>query len=304
MKSRILAAATLGLALVCPTAYAQTTTAPATPAVTPEASAPAPEATLDSVLAEVNGVTLTLGELIALRRELPPQYQDLPDDLLFNGLTEQIIDQMLMAEAAVAAGHDQILTVKLNLRLQQRAILADAYLTRAIAARVTDEAIAALYQERHVDAPMEQEVRAGHILVDSLEKATAIKAEIDGGADFAALAAVHGTDGTAQRGGDLGWFAHGEMVPEFADAAFAMEPGTISDPVQSQFGWHLIKLEERRDRPAPALDEVRAALVGELTQLAQVAIVAELREKATLVMPDPKLPAASVRADALLEAAE
>ena len=109
-------------------------------------------------------------------------------------------------------------------------------------------------------------MRAGHILVETEEKAKDLKSQLDAGADFAALAAEHGTDGTAQRGGDLGWFVHSEMVPEFADAAFAMEPGTISDPVKSAFGWHLIKLDERRDRPAPALEEVKDALLGEVIQ--------------------------------------
>ncbi len=94
------------------------------------------------------------------------------------------------------------------------------------------------------------------------------------------------------------------MVPEFADAAFAMEPGTISDPVKTAFGWHLIKLDERRDRQPPVLDEVREELMGELIQQAQVAVVAELRSQSTIVMPEPPLPPQSIRDDAMLDAAD
>jgi peptidyl-prolyl cis-trans isomerase C len=143
-------------------------------------------------------------------------------------------------------------------------------------------------------------VHAGHILVEAEEKAKELKAQLDGGADFAALAAEHGTDGTAQRGGDLGWFVRSDMVPEFADAAFVMEPGTISDPVKTAFGWHIIKLDERRDRAAPPLEEVQNELMGEVIQQAQVAIVEGLRAQSTIVMPDPPLPPQSIRDDEML----
>jgi peptidyl-prolyl cis-trans isomerase C len=194
--------------------------------------------------------------------------------------------------------------VALNLLNQRRAIVADAYLRREVSARATPEAVETLYNERYVNAPPQQEIHAGHILVETEEKATELKAQLDGGADFAALAAEHGTDGTASKGGDLGWFVQADMVPEFADAAFAMEPGTISSPVQTPFGWHLIKLEERRDRPTPALVEVQEALLGEVIQQAQLAILEELRSQATIVKPEQPLPPQSIRDDAMLDAAE
>ncbi|HUS54511.1 MAG TPA: peptidylprolyl isomerase [Thermohalobaculum sp.] len=303
MKLKIVATAALGLVplgliLSGPLGLAQTT----------EPVAPATEYAggyaVGSALAEVNGVTLTLGELIAIRRALPEQYQSLPDEVLFSGIVDQIIDQMLLAEAARTAGLDKRPAVALNLLNQQRAILADAYLRREVSTRASPEVVEALYKERYLDAPPEQEVRAAHILVEAEEKAAELKAQLDGGADFVALAAEHGTDGTASKGGDLGWFVKSDMVPEFADAAFAMEPGTTSAPVQTPFGWHIIKLEERRDRPAPALDQVQNELLGEAMQQAQLAIVEELRSQATIVRTEPPLPPQSIREDAMLDAAE
>ena len=298
MKSTIFSAAMVGIALAASAASAQTA------ATTEAPAAPAAEATLDTVLATVNGEVLTLGELLALRRELPDQYQQLPDEVLFDGLVEQMIDQMLLAKAAEAAGLDQSTRVRLSLLIQTRAILSNAFLQSESRARVTPEAIEALYNSRYVNSAPEQEVRAAHILVDSEEKAAEIKAKLDAGGDFAALAAEYGTDGTKTRGGELGWFVKGDMVPEFADAAFAMEPGTISDPVKTNFGWHIINLEEKRDRQPPALAEVQDQLGAELLQSTQQAIVAELRAQGDVVMPEEKLPPQTVRADALLDAAE
>lgn len=311
MKSTFLTAAALGLAplslvLWGTAALAQTAAEPAEPAAAAAETtqAAAPEYSIDSALAVVDGVTLTLGELIAIRRELPDQYQALPDEVLFNGIVEQMIDQMLLAQAATAAGLERRPAIALNLLNQQRAILADAYLREAVGARATPEAVEARYRELYLDAEPSQEVRAGHILVETEEVASELKAQLDAGADFAALAAEHGTDGTASQGGDLGWFAQSDMVPEFADAAFAMEPGTISAPVKTAFGWHLIRLDERRDRQPPALEEVREVLMGELIQQAQVAVVEELRMQSAIVMPEPPLPPQSIREDALLDAAE
>ncbi len=304
MNSTFLAAAALGLVLLGSAALAQTAAEPAEPTATTETTeAAAPSYSVDSALAVVDGVTLMLGELIAIRRELPDQYQTLPDEVLFDGVVEQLIDQMLLAQAAKAAGLARHPAIAMNLLNQRRAILADAFLRNEVTARVTPEAIEALYQELYLDSEPKQEVRAGHILVETEEQASELKAQLDAGADFAALAAEHGTDGTASRGGDLGWFLHPDMVPEFADAAFAMEPGAISDPVKTAFGWHLIKLDERRDRQPPALDEVREELMGELIQQAQVAVVAELRMQSIIVMPEPPLPPQSIRDDAMLDAA-
>ncbi len=307
MNLKFATAAVLGLAplsilLMGSAAFAQTTTVPAEATEVPAATASG--YSLNSTLAEVDGVTLTLGELIAIRRELPEQYQSLPDEVLFNGIVDQLIDQILLAQAGRKAGLDKRPSVALNLLNQERAVVADAYLRREVTARATPEAVQALYNERYVITPPEEEIHAGHILVDSEEKAADLKAQLDGGADFAALAAEHGTDGTASKGGELGWFVRGDMVPEFAEAAFAMDLGTISAPVQTPFGWHLIKLDERRERTAPTLEEVQGALMGEVIQQSQLAIVEELRGQATIVKPELPLPPQSIRDDQMLDTAE
>lgn len=300
--ARILTAGTFAAFMLAAPAMAQT----ADPAA-PAADAAVPEAGIDgdisaaSVLATVGAREITLGEIISLRRDLPEQYQYLPDEILSQGLLDQLIDQTLMEEAARAAGVDDRLDVALSIRNQIRAVLADAWLRSEVAARLTDERLRAAYDQQFATATPEEEIRAAHILVETEEKAQELRAQLDAGADFAALAAEHGTDGTASRGGELGWFVRADMVPEFSDAAFAMEPGTVSDPVKSAFGWHLIKLNERRDKPAPALEEVREGLVSELAQQAQQAILGELRDAAEVTRPERKLPPEAIRADSLLE---
>lgn len=302
MKFPSLIAAAVGLTLAATAAQAQS--ADPGESETDAGDQPAAEYGLETPLAEVDGTTVTLGELLAVRRELPEQYQALPDQLLYDGILEQLIDQLLLAEAARKAGFDQRPAVALNLLNQQRAILADAYLNARLAERVTPERLEALHQERYTKAEPVDEVRAAHILVETEEEARELRAKLDEGADFAKLAEEHGTDGTASRGGDLGWFVHSEMVPQFAEAVFAMEPGTVTGPVETDFGWHLIKLDERRPRPAPPLEEVAGELRQELVRQAQVAIIEELRAEAAIEKPDAPVPPEAIRADALLESAE
>ena len=305
MKPTYLAAVALGLTpiglvLWGSGGFAQTA---AEPTVAPEAAASS--YTIGSAAAVVDGVTLTLGELIAIRRDLPDQYQNLADQVLLDGLVEQLIGQMLLAQAATAAGLEQNPVVAMTLLIQERAVLADAYLRQAVKTRATPEAVEALYRQAYLDAAPIDEVRAGHILVETEEQANALKAQLDAGADFAVLAGEHSTDtGNAGKGGDLGWFVKPDMVPAFADAAFALEPGTISAPVKTNFGWHLIKLDERRERQPPALEEVRDTLLDEVVQQARIDTLDELRMQSVITMPEPPLPPQSIRDDTLLDAAK
>lgn len=311
MKLPSLIAATLGLTLAAAPALAQTADE-TSDEISDEKSDETSDGAaggetgydLETPLAEVDGTPVTLGELLAIRRELPEQYQQLPDKVLYDGILEQLIDQLLLAEAAREAGLDERPTVALALRNQARAILADSYLEAQLAERVTPEKIEELYRERHVEGEPVEEVRAAHILVETEEEAREIKAKLDEGAGFGELAKEHGTDGTAQRGGDLGWFTRSEMVPQFAEAVFSMEPGTIRGPVETDFGWHLIKLDERRDRPAPPLEEVEDDLREELVRQAQLEIVEELRAEVAIEKPDAPVPPEAIRADGMLEAAQ
>lgn len=270
------------------------------PAETAPVAETTPAADADTVVATVGGRDITLGEVIALRQSLPDQYQQLPDEILKNGLIDQLIDMSVLEAAAREAGIADSKSLALRLRNEERSLLANEYMRAELTARMTDEAVAARYKADYLDQPKTEEVHAAHILVAEKAKAEELKAALDGGADFAALAAENGTDGTASRGGDLGWFIHDDMVPEFADAVFAMQPGEISAPVESPFGWHLIKLEERRDREPPTIDEVRGELVEQLSEELAGEIMTELREKAEIARPTPGVAPGDIRRDALI----
>ncbi|MEM1343257.1 MAG: peptidylprolyl isomerase [Pseudomonadota bacterium] len=262
------------------------------------------ELSADTVIATVGEYELTLGELIAVRQSLPAQYQSLPPAVLSEGLLSQLIDQTILYRRAVEAGLDARTDLRLQLINQRNSALAEAFMRAEMQASITDEAVQAIYDERYANAEPEVEVRAAHILVETEEKAADLKAQIDEGADFAELAAEHGTDGTRTRGGDLGYFSQADMVPEFAEAAFAMEVGTVSAPVQTPFGWHLIKLDDRRDKPVPGLEEVRQQIVEGLAQEAQGAILEASREAVEVSRPEKVLPPEAILADDLIAPAE
>ncbi|MEM1276722.1 MAG: peptidylprolyl isomerase [Pseudomonadota bacterium] len=254
----------------------------------------------DTVVVTVDGIDVTLGQLIAMRQGVPEQYQTLPGEVLMQALSEQLTTQILLAEAGRAAGLAEREDIRLAIETQTMAILADAYLRDQISQRVDEAKVQAEYEARYVNVEQPEEVRAGHILVETLEQAEALKAELDGGADFAVLAAEHGTDGTAQRGGDLGWFIHSDMVPAFADAAFELQPGEVSGPVESPFGYHLIKMEDRRPREAPPLEQVGGEIIQELTTAAQAEVVEGVVAGAEIVPADPSVPPDAIREDQLL----
>ncbi|MGS4945215.1 peptidylprolyl isomerase [Meridianimarinicoccus sp. RP-17] len=216
--------------------------------------------TADTVVATVNGVEITAGHLVLMRSQLPQQYQQLPDSALFDGLLDQAVQQQLLA--AEAGELDR--ASRLMLENQDRNLRANAAVTRLFDAELTEEAIQAAYDARFADAEPGTEFNAAHILVETEEDAAAIKAELDGGADFAELAQEKSTGPSGPNGGDLGWFGPGMMVPAFEEAVMALEPGAVSGPVETQFGWHVIRLNETRNAEVPALDDVRDEIVQEL----------------------------------------
>lgn len=266
-------------------AGAQTTEEPASGSAAEDVQVtPEPNPSADTVMVMVNDIPITLGELIAVRQTLPEQYQQLPDELLMKILIEQMADQQLLATAGQGIELDKTRVVKLALLNQRRAVLADAYMARAMVEGVTEDAVQAAYEKTYVNAEPVVEMRASHILVAEQEVAKDLKEKLDGGADFAALAAEFGTDGTASRGGDMGWFSADDVVPGFADAVTGMEPGTISEPVETPFGWHVIKLDEKRDRPVPPLETVQGELIRSLTEEVQQDVLQTLRNEANIVV--------------------
>jgi peptidyl-prolyl cis-trans isomerase C len=258
----------------------------------------AADLTADTVVATVNGTDITLGHMVAMRESLPEQYQQLPDDALWNGILEQLIQQTALQGAAEPALTRRDL---LNLENQRRAYVAGAALQAVAAAAASDAAIAAAYEARvaaQAASPV-SEYNASHILVATKEAAAELRAEIDAGADFAELARAHSTDGSAASGGELGWFGLGMMVKPFEDAVVALQPGEVAGPVETQFGWHLVRLNETRPATVPALEEMRDELASDLERQAVEAHVAAATDAATITRTDGIDPA-SLRDQTLL----
>ncbi|SNR38884.1 peptidylprolyl isomerase [Paracoccus sediminis] len=208
----------------------------------------------DTVVATVNDTPITLGEMIVMKQAASqdPQMAELPDPALYEMMLDQLIQQTAVAEAGT-----QNAGVRAQLEIQRRNTLAASAIAEVAGTEPTDAEIQAGYDKLFAAAAPATEYSAAHILVDSQEKAAAIKAELDGGADFGTLAEQNSTGPSGPNKGDLGWFSADQMVKPFADAVAAMEKGQISDPVQTEFGWHVIKLNDTRMREAPKLDEVR-----------------------------------------------
>ena len=224
-------------------------------------------ATADTVVATVDGVEITAGHLLMMRSQLPQQYQTLPDEALFTGLLEQAVQQQLLAGEATELDR----TSQLLLDNQDRNLRANAEVTRLFDSELTEDAIQAAYDARYAAVEPGTEYNAAHILVETREAAVEIKAELDAGADFAELARSKSIDPSRGNGGELGWFGAGMMVPPFEQAVTALEPGAVSEPVETQFGWHVIRLIETRTATIPPLEEVRDDIVNEL----QASLLAE-----------------------------
>ena len=248
---------------------------------TTAAEAPATElaaATAETVVATVNGVDITLGQMIITRSQLPEQYQTLPDDVLFSGILDQLIQQQTLAGTLDTDPK----RVTIAVENQRRSLLAGEVINSLVESAVTDEAVQAAYDATYTGVEPVTEYNASHILVATEEEAIAIKARIDADEDFAAVATEMSTDSSAANGGSLGWFGAGMMVAPFEAGVMALEVGAVSDPVQTDFGWHVIKLNETRIKPAPALEEVRAELVGQVQEAAIQARLAEITATATI----------------------
>ena len=240
-------------------------------------------ATADTVMATVGDTDITLGHMLSLRASLPQQYDQLTPDILLTGVLDQLIQQTLLMQALEG---DLSRAAQLRLENERRAIMAADAVEVELATAVTEEALQQAYESRYTNAEPETEYKAAHILVETEEEAQKLVEEIAGGANFAALAQENSIGPSGPSGGDLGWFSDGIMVPEFFDAVAALEVGTVSGPVQTQFGWHVIKLSETRIKERPALDAVREDLLGELRQQAFETYLASLESAAEITRTD------------------
>src|ERR1700674_228614 len=241
----------------------------------------------DPVLAKVSGVEIRESDLALaeadIGQSLPPGAAEARRDALL----AYLIDVTILATAAEAQKMQDAPGFARKLAFVRSKVLMEALLDQASKGAVTEEAMRKLYEESVSKLKPEEEVRARHILVDSEDKAKEVIAKLKAGGDFAALAKEYSKDPGAAEGGDLGYFTKDQMVAEFADAAFKMKPGDISDPVKTQFGWHVIKLEDRRKKPVPIFEQVKDQIEQFLVRKAQSDLVLKLRESAKVERTTP-----------------
>jgi len=255
--------------------------------------APAALAQDAAVIATINGEPVTETDLSIAMTDLSEQFAQLPDDQRRAAALSAIIEiRLLAAEAEKAGLADGDEFARRMALLRQRA-LHSAFIDKEVAAGVTDEAVRARYDKQVAETPPTNEIRARHIIVETREEAEAIIKELEAGGDFEAIAKEKSEDGAAAQGGDLGYFTEGRRVPEFEQAAFAMNVGDYSrQPVQTQFGWHVIKVEDKRVQQPPAFEQVAEQFRALLLREAYFAKVTELREAAAVAIADPALKAA------------
>src|ERR1700704_1997778 len=238
------------------------------------------------VLAKVNGSEIRQSDLALAEEELGPSLAQMDPATKKENVLAFLIDMKIVAKAAEDKKIENSEDFKRRMSFTRSRLLMDSLLATEGKAATTDEAMKKVYEEASKQITGEQEVHARHILVETEDEAKAIKAELDKGGDFAELAKKKSKDPGASDGGDLGFFTKEQMVPEFSRVAFPLQPGKISDPVKSQFGWHIIKVEEKRSRKAPDFDQVKAQIETYVTRKAQADYVAKLREAAKVERMD------------------
>ena len=285
---------------VLPLAFAALLMSPAAPGLAQDAPAPAQTAAApaaaapDAVVATVGGDAITEADLSFAAEDLGQELANIPEPDRRAFLLTVLIDMKVMAQAGRAAGLDQTDLFKQRQRYLEDRALRRAYFSDMIATSVTEESVRAAYDTFISTFTADEEVHARHILVATEDEAKAVKVELEGGKPFEILAMEKSLDpGGAQNGGDLGFFGRGMMVKPFEDAAFAMtEPGQLSDPVQSQFGWHVIKFEEKRASTPPTFEDLAPQLQQQVLFETFDRVVGELKANLTVEIPDPALAAA------------
>ncbi|MFE3835873.1 peptidylprolyl isomerase [Pseudogemmobacter sonorensis] len=270
----------------------------AAPAFAPAALAQDGGATGATVIATVNGTEITLAQVIALRESLPSELLLLEDDMLFNAIVEQLIQQQVLAQTReTLSPRDEA-----NLAITRMDYLSGVAMEAIIAEGVNEAAIEATYEELMAGVPPVTEYSAAHILVETEAEAIEIKQSIDEGADFGEVARGASLDpGSAAAGGEMGFFDPARMVKPFQDAVIAAEKGVVTDPVQSEYGWHVILVHEQREIRRPTLDEARAEVASEVERRLIAAEIERLSAEAEITRPGADLDPALMKNTALID---
>jgi len=258
----------------------------------------APIATLraqsaDKVIARANGVDIRESDLAFAEEEIGGNMPAMPPEQKREYLITYLADVIVLAQAAEKQKLDARPDVQRRLTFDRNRVLMESLLADVGKSGMTDEAMRKVYDDAVKQVSNEQEVHARHILVATEEEAKAIQAQLKKGADFATLAKEKSKDPGAAEGGDLGYFTKEQMVPEFSEAAFKLDKGQISDPVKTQFGWHIIKVEDKRTKPTPTFDEVKGQLENYVAHRAQAEFVEKQRSAANIERLDAPPPPAN-----------
>jgi len=244
----------------------------------------------DKVVLKIDGENVHKSDIYALAKEVAPNIPAEAMTQMYPMFVEQYINVTLMNRAAEKEGVDNSKEVRAQLALARDQIVRAEFLRKLFADKITDDMVKQAYKVKYEDAGPQEEIRARHILVDSEDKAKDIIAKLNAGESFESLAKENSKDGTAQRGGDLGYFKKTDMVKEFADAAFALGKGQYTKtPVKSQFGWHVIKVEDKRTAKTPTMDEAKPMLEQEIRQAVLEGVLRDMREKAKVEVVDEDL---------------
>lgn len=244
----------------------------------------------NEVVARVNGMEVTRDDVVGAIQGLPDEYQQLPIETLWEPMLNQVIDRKLVVAKARAEGIEDSAAYREQMDRIGEQVLQQLYMQQVVEAGIADADLQAAYEQwvaAYIASGEGEEVHARHILVESQDEAAALIERLQAGEDFAALAQEASTGPSGPSGGDLGWFRHDDMVPEFADAAFALQPGEISPPVRSPFGWHVIKVEERRSAPVPGFEAVAPSLESQLAEQAVYDRIDALRADAEIEILEP-----------------
>jgi peptidyl-prolyl cis-trans isomerase C len=243
----------------------------------------------DKVIAKVSGVEIRESDLAMAEEDMGQQAQQLEGDAKRDALVGYLADVIIVSKAAEAKKLTEQKEFKNRIAFIRNKLAMEMLLVEEGKAASTDAAMKKVYEEAVQKAGPEQEVRARHILVPTEEEAKAVLAEIKKGTDFAELAKQKSKDpGAAAEGGDLGYFGKAQMVPEFAEVAFKLNKGEVSDPVKTQFGWHIIKVEDKRNKPVPTFENVKDQIETFVARRAQADYIAKLRLAAKVERLDKK----------------
>lgn len=236
----------------------------------------------DTVVARVSGIDIRQSDLAYAEDEIGGNMPQMGLDQKRDYLITYLGDVILLSQAAQQQKLGDRDDVKHRIDFERNKVLMETLLQNVGRAAMTDDAMHKVYNEAVKQMATEQEVHARHILVATEDEAKAIAAELKKGVDFATLAKQKSKDPGASEGGDLGYFTKDQMVPEFAEVAFKLDKGQISDPVKTQFGWHIIKVEDKRIRPTPTFDEVKGQIENYVAHRAQAELVQKLRSGANI----------------------